>query len=479
MLKALCVFFALLGTFAALAQVHPDSIYTVELPPYMLEIDKSEIVESAIHAPNYSLSFDTTNALSVDDILWEMTYIPKMTNDMVKDRLSCIENIIPLHYNERVQAFIDFFTLKRRDFILRVLERKNMYFPLFEKIFAEYGIPDEMKYLSIVESALVPTALSRAGARGLWQFMPSTARLKGLKQDYYFDERLDPEKSTRAAASYLLDLYRVFGDWELAISAYNCGPGNIRKAQKKTGKLKFWDIFPALPTETRSYLPQFVAITYVLHYADEYQLINEKPAFPIPAEEVYVSQAVNLQILAKELRVCLEDLRLLNLAVHRDIIPPYVQNFPLRIPKLRYQEFLDNQERILQVVADVSENALATNLGAVRYHIVRKGETLSRIAQKYGVSIAQLKVWNQLRSSYIKPGRQLVIYTLSYSLPSQKDKKLNPKSITYSIYTVRSGDSLWQIAQKYGVTVQQLKEWNQLKSTKLEIGQKLKVRPIQ
>jgi len=473
-------------SFRAWSQIHPDSIYTVELPPELSGIDENEIVESATNSPIYSLQFDTTNALSVNDILWETTYFPSMTNDMVKDRLSCIEKSVPLVYNDRVQAFIDLFTLRRRDFILRVLERKNIYFPLFERIFAEYNIPEEIKYLAIVESALVPTALSRAGARGLWQFMPATGRLKGLKQDYYFDERLEPEKATRAAASYLKDLYNMFGDWELAISAYNCGPGNIRKAQKRSGKTKFWDIYPYLPAETRSYLPQLVAITYVVHYADEYHLVNEKPAFPIPYEEIYVSQGINLQLLAQELRVCLDDLRWLNLALQRDIVPADAQNFPLRIPKLRINYFLENREQILQNCSNLStEKSSVIGSGIPHYHIVRRGESMAMIAQKYGVSTAQIKVWNSLTTSTVKSGRQLVIYAPQKGImpvaPLKTNNTINPRTLPTAspagkIYVVRSGDSLWEIAQKHGITVQQLKEWNQLKSNKLDIGQKLRVK---
>ncbi|MEJ2003903.1 MAG: lytic transglycosylase domain-containing protein [Cyclobacteriaceae bacterium] len=205
----------------------------------------------------------------------DLEYIPAEANyDLIEDRVSCIESEIPLNYNERVHAFVNYFAVKDRDYMRMILRRKEKFFPLFEKYLKKYGLPDELKYLSIVESGLNPTAISPARAVGLWQFMPTTGRYFGLYQDWFVDERMDPEKSTEAACKYLKQLYGMFGDWELAISAYNTGPGNVRKAIRRSGyKKTFWEIYPWLHRETRSYLPQFVAIIYVMNYADVHNFI--------------------------------------------------------------------------------------------------------------------------------------------------------------------------------------------------------------
>lgn len=479
-----------------------DSTYTVPPPPdYVFPFvwDENEIVKAAASENEkiFSLNFDTTAAYHIRQSSFELDYIPHVPSEIMQQRLQVLEKVVPLHFNDRVRAFIDYFTVKDREFILRMLQRKNIFFPLFERILKEEGLPEEIKYLSIVESALNPYALSRAGAKGLWQFMHFTGRQFGLKQDYYLDERMNPEKSTRAACRYLKELYHQFNDWELAIAAYNCGPGNIRKAQRKSGKFHFWDIYHNLPQETRSYLPQLVAIIYTMNYAEEHNIIQEHPYLPIPASVVYVNQPTDLRKIAKHLNVCYDDLLELNAELSKGIIPSSARNYPLWIPSERLLDFLNRQEEILAASKFTGEEykPIAKNHGNYLYHVVSKGETLSGVAQKYGVRLSSLKEWNNMTSNFLRTGQKIIVYSPLAApkkdvpvMAKTQTKPLLPQKVSEkqessdaqvwkSTYVVQSGDTLWSIAQKFeGLTVQRIKQLNQLRSNKLTPGQKLRVK---
>lgn len=499
--------------FTLSAQIN-DSTFTVAIPPDY-DFPVNQVVEAAVEIPDVEqLNFDTTAAIPIEEIVLDGHLVNYASESIIKDRLSCLQTDLPLSYHERVRVFIDYFSVKNREFTLKILQRKNLYFPLFEKVLAEYGLPDQLKYLSIIESALVPHARSRAGAVGLWQFMPYTGRMYGLRRNYYVDERMDPEKATRAACKYLKYLHDLFGDWELAIAAYNCGPGNIRKALRRSGKpykfsaeyskdnknmstliggqSHFWDVYRRLPRETRSYLPQLVAMVYVLSYAEEHHLIQDKPAFPIPTEEVYVSQSVDFAKLAKEINICYDDLKLMNPELRWGIVPKDVKNYGFKIPTARLSQFLNNREDILakskytggRSLYYTDSNKKKSYNGGKYYHTVRRGETLGLIAQRNGVGLSKLRAWNGIYSNLIRPGQKLVIYgpgtqpkvkktTTSRSSNSVAKNKTLPSG---KVYTVRPGDSLWLISQKFkGMTVEKLKRLNNLRSSRLKPGQKLKL----
>lgn len=463
-----------------------DSIYTVPPPEgYFHPIDttETEVVEAAPFAPwtdELLDDFDTTAAVHLNEILREYDYVPQVPNSVVQDRLSCLEQEVPLNYHERVRKFIDYFAVKNRAYTLTLLKRKNVYFPMFERIFREEGVPEELKYLAIIESALRPTALSRVGARGLWQFMPSTGRMYKLKQNSHIDERMNAEKSTRAAAKYLRYLYEYFGDWELAIAGYNCGPGNIRKAQRRTEKFHFWDIYPKLPRETRSYLPQYVAMIYVMNYAEEHNLIQDQPDFEIEAEDIYVSQSVDLSKMATALNVCADDMKSLNSELRWGYLPKGVKNYALKIPSARVNYYNAHRDSILNKAKYTGSGGDISK--GFYYHRVRSGESLGLIAKRNRVRVSELKSWNYLRGNTIYPGQKLKIYGRGYvprsSSSSKSSSSKKKTTVTSSKYhTVRRGESVGIIAQKYGIKQSQLKSWNKLSGNTIYAGQKLAVAP--
>lgn len=413
-------------------------------------------------------------------------YIPgEANNHVVEDRLKCIENEIPLHFNEKVYAFINYFTVKDREYTRLMLKRKNLYFPIFEKYLKKHGLPDELKYLSIIESGLNPKAVSSARAVGLWQFMSLTGKAFDLHQDWYIDERMDFEKSTEAACLYLKQLYGMFNDWELAIAAYNTGPGNVRKAIRRSGyKDSFWEIYPGLHRETRSYVPQFVAMIYSIKYAEEHNLFEEEIEYMPEYDTIIVNQFVNLEILAGQLNLCTDDLQKLNPALMRNAVPENAKKYAVRIPfdsKLLLEEnrvsILDSASKAgKEELAYRAQNTLGSTYGRDKIvYRVRSGDVLGIIANRHGVRIEDIKKWNNLSSNLIKVGQPLNIWL---------DKKNhNTASLQYPLsipstktYIVQPGDTLWDISRKFeGLTIEKIKQLNKMNTSNIKPGQKLKL----
>src|SRR6187431_1649925 len=264
----------------------------------------------------------------------DLEYVPGDDDPAVyRDRLACIEKTMPLVYNDRIHSFINYFTVRDREYTRMMMRRKDLYFPLFEKYLKHYGLPDELKYLSIIESGLNPRAVSRARAVGLWQFMSATGKYYGLHNDWYLDDRMDPDKATDAACRYLRDLYGMFHNWELALAAYNTGPGNVKRAIRRSGyKRSFWEIYPNLPRETRSYVPQFVAITYTMNYLDEHNFIDEGQEMTQTFDTLHVKKFFHFETYAKLTGTCVEDLQKLNPSIQRNAVPDLNKTFVLRIP---------------------------------------------------------------------------------------------------------------------------------------------------
>lgn len=424
---------------------------------------------------------------------FEYEYIPDATYDQMEDRLRDIESTIPLNFNTRVKSFIDYFTVRDREYTKMVLSRSTYYFPIFEEILANYDMPDELKYLAIVESGLNSTARSWAAAVGLWQFVYYTGRSYGLHSDWYVDERMDPVKSTEAAARYIKSLYNMFGDWELALAAYNCGPGNVRKAIRRSGyKRKFWDIYRYLPRETRGYVPQFVAITYAFNHTAEHNLELDDSEFlyPLSTDTIMVKNFCNILTIGNMLDICEEDMERLNPSIKRKAVPQSNKYFSVRIPADKMEEFqarrfmiLDSASRTGKKELDqLAKNSIGSTYGRDKViHRVRSGDVLGRIAQRYHVRVSDIKKWNNLRSNTIRVGQKLNIWLVpnSYSASIAQKKPTVKQNLVVDgkkFHVVQPGDTLWDISKAYSnMSIEKLKKLNNLKSNNIKPGQKLVV----
>jgi len=420
--------------------------------------------------------------------------IPDNSYDEIADRISCIEGEVPLHFNERVKAFVDYFSIKDREYTRDIIRKKELYFPLFSETLAKYGMPDELKYLAIVESGLRPNAISRANAVGLWQFISSTGKMYGLQNDWYVDERMDPYEATDAASRHLRDLYRMFDSWELALAAYNCGPGNVRKAIRRSGyKKEFWEIYRYLPRETRSYVPQFVAITYLFNYLDEHGF-NETPEHFYPQlDTITVSQYFHLETFCNQLGLCLDDMLLWNPQIKRGALPEGTKNFALKVPFEWKDSISANRVFLYDTASKVGKehldylarNTPGSTYGRTRiYYKVRSGDVLGTIARQYGVRVSDIRSWNRIRGNLIRIGQTLSIWVLptynssTKNLYAANNSSSSNKPSTSSdkdgqLYTVQYGDSLWSISKNNNTTIEKLKKANGLASNTIKPGQSL------
>lgn len=419
----------------------------------------------------------------------DLEYIPADDHpELFRDRLACIQKNIPLVYNDKIHAFINYFTIKDREYTRMMMRRKNLYFPLFEKYLKKYNMPDELKYLSIIESGLNPRAVSRVRAVGLWQFMSATGRYYGLSNDWYIDERMDPEKSTDAACRYLKDLHRMFNDWELALAAYNTGPGNVKRAIRKSGyKKTFWDIYNYLPRETRSYVPQFVAIIYTMNHLDQHNFVHEGEEMLVHADTIHVKKFLNFETLAALTGSCLDDLQKLNPAIQRNAVPENGKLFVVNIPReskllLNANRFtiLDSASKVgrkeLEVLAKKTET---TTYGRDRIvYKVKSGDVLGSIAIRHRVTVNDLKKWNNLKGNNIRSGQRLTVW-LKPGMQSKYKSSDRNSAVASSVrgsktYTVQPGDTLWDITKKFqGLTIEKIKSLNKLSGNKIQAGQKL------
>lgn len=415
-----------------------------------------------------------------------LDFAPDVSDSIILSRIAQIETDIPVSFNPKVRRFIDYFTLENRDYTRKMLYRYKEYFPMFEEKLAENDMPLALKYLTIVESGINPTIKSHAGALGLWQFMPYTGKMYKLDYDYYIDERMDPEKSTEAACAFLKDLYRMFDDWELALAAYNCGPGNVRKAIRRSGyKKTFWEIYAYLPRETRSYVPQFMAMIYTMNFAEEHNLYSAKTDYVPEHETVKVSQYVNIELLAKELQICEEELLEINPEIKRKTVSEIHQNYELKIPSSRLELFNANRVAILDSVGKKGKERLKAEENHVRVvYKVRRGDVLGKIADRYRVRLTDLRMWNNIsRRNIIHVGQKLEIYTkakyaYNHNVNTSSTRQVASVSPTKApkYYTVRNGDTLWDISRRFqGLSVQKIKQLNNLSGSSLKVGQKLRL----
>jgi membrane-bound lytic murein transglycosylase D len=465
--------------------------FSQDLPEEIVQAQDSVVIDSLeiAEAEEEMLYKEDTADYVFYSLPTELEYVPGDDHpDVLKDRLSCLEENIPLVYNDKIHAFINYFTVKDREYTRLMMRRKNLYFPLFEKYLAKYNLPDELKYLAIIESGLNPRAVSRVRAVGLWQFMSATGKYYGLNNNWYVDDRMDPEKSTEAACRYLKDLYRMFGDWELALAAYNTGPGNVRKAIRRSGyKKTFWDIYPNLPRETRSYVPQFVAIIYTMNHLEQHNFFDEGEEMPVRSDTLHVKNFVNFEIFASLTGTCLEDLQRLNPSIQRNAIPESDRAYVMRIPQTAKEHLNANRFAILDSVSKVGKKELellaktmqGTTYGRDRVvYKVRSGDVLGSIAMRHRVKVADIKKWNNLRSDVIRSGQRLNIWVRGSTTATASTSRNTNSSLTSlqgtKTYIVQPGDTLWDISKKFnGLTIEKIKTLNKLNNTKIQPGQKL------
>lgn len=348
--------------------------------------------------------------------------IPQFSDSIYIDRLQRMPTIMEMPYNAIVREYIDRYAVKLRNQVSVMLAANNFYMPLFEEALDAYDLPLELKYLPIIESALKPTARSRAGALGLWQFMLKTGRLYGLESNSLVDDRLDPIKATWAAARYLREMYDIYQDWHLVIAAYNCGPGNVNKAIRRAGgATDYWSIYNYLPRETRGYVPAFIAANYIMTYYCHHNICPMNTEIIPPTDTLQISRELHLQQVADLCDITIDELKSLNPQYKRNIIPGNTKPYSLRLPQTKIATFIDNQDTIYnhraaelfknrKTVAVSNKITPTVGKGTLSYHTIRSGETLSTIAQRYGVKVSQLKDWNGLSSNRIRAGKKLKIY---------------------------------------------------------------------
>ncbi|MBK7488272.1 MAG: transglycosylase SLT domain-containing protein [Bacteroidales bacterium] len=450
--------------------------------------------------------------------------IHEFSDSIYKDRLSRINSILIPPYNNIVRNHIHVYTERKVDKFRVMLGLQDYYFPMIEDIFDSYGLPVELKYMAVIESALNPNAVSRAGATGLWQFMYSTGRMYGLTINSVVDERRDPVRATHAAAKYLKDLYGIYNDWILVIAAYNCGPGNVNKAIRRSGNRKdYWEIYYRLPRETRGYIPAYVAATYAMNYYREHNITPIQINLPLAVDTVMVSTDMHLEQITAVLDLPLEELRAMNPQYRTGLVPGRSRPSPVTLPLDRLGDFIAMTDTITgyrkdQYLTTVNQTSMPQSTastftppdvtGKTRLtYTVKEGDNLGFISEWYDVPLSELRYWNNIYRNIIRVGQKLTVYvdpskaeryskinSMTFAEKQQLEGKPvgntslalaspQPLPVTsgegdYVLYTVRYGDTVWDIAKKFsGVSVSDILSLNNITdASRIKVGQKLRIR---
>ena len=507
---------------AEMSKVREELRYTDSIANEMLNLYSDS--ETKNNVPAISEEYTT----EVSDSLLNLWYIQKKISQSEEDyydmdsvrfesnvpdsvyieRIRQMNSFITLPYNDIVKNYIIKYSEKMPTSIGRILGLCEYYMPIFQEIFSQYDMPEELKAMAVIESAMNPLAVSRVGAKGMWQFMYSTAKIYGLHIDSFVDERLDPIKSAHAAAQYLQDAYEIFGDWNLAIASYNCGAGNVNKAIRRSGgKRAFWDIWPYLPRETRGYVPAFVGALYTMNYYKEHGIRPVAVATPEHVDTFHINKMLHLKQVSELTGAPLEDLKNLNPQYRHEIIPGNDRQYILRMPYKYTNSFIENEDSLYRHKADIYFNPVTIKKikedgdGERIVYRVKSGDYLGKIATNHGTTVAKIKKWNNLKSNDIRVGQRLIIYRsgkapastsssststssankpststqTSTAKPAPQAKPTIPTGASYIEYTVQSGESLYLIAKKFpGVSAQNIMDFNGIGSN-IKPGMKIKI----
>ena len=464
--------------------------YTRAQETYKPEIEEytETVSDSLLHAwYNQKNTEEYVQELNLDSV--------KLTSSIPDSvyirRLKEMNSFITLPYNDIVRGYLIHYSEKMKSGMKRIIGLSSYYMPIFQETFDRHGLPEELKAMAIIESALNPTAVSRAGAKGMWQFMYNTAKIYGLHIDSFVDERLDPVKSADAAARYLKDAYKIFGDWNLAIASYNCGAGNVQKAIKRAGSRQFWDIWPFLPRETRGYVPAFVGALYAMKYHKEHGIEALAAPMPVHTDTFKIRKMVHLKQVSELTGAPLEELQSLNPQYRHNIIPGNDREYILRIPYKFTDAFIAHEDSLHRHKDSIYFNPLTIKKikdggeGQRIVYRVKSGDYLGKIATRYRVTVTQIKKWNGLKSNNISIGQRLVIYSgragavaSSSSSGNSSGPKVNTAAAAkgHTLYKVKEGDSFYLIAKNYpGVSAQNIMDYNGLSSSSLRPGTTIKI----
>lgn len=537
---------AIIGTSASQAVNNVRSIAADTLSADHIVVPESFEIDTHAMMQNWYL----TNYAVLDRNADRRANVPTTDQEYI-DRLQRLPTVIEMPYNKIVRAFINMYVERKKSLVESMLGMSLYYMPIFEQALDKYGMPMELKYLPVIESALNPTAVSRAGATGLWQFMLDTAKGMGLEVNSLVDQRRDPYLASDAAARYLKQLYNSYGDWSLAIAAYNCGPGNVNKALRRAGggKKDFWEIYPFLPRETRDYIPAFIAANYAMNYYDKHNISPALASRPIITDTVHINKRVHFQQISDVMGIPMDELRILNPQYRTDLIPGDIRPYALILPNIQAYCYIANEDSIVNhnaelyarrdVVEPSTGATVTTSDGGqyveevvVKYHKVRRGETLSSIARRYGVTQQSIRRTNGIGRK-VRRGQTLKINTVkrtyvpaptpaaadtttttntpqvtppepATSQPATAESTAEPTPQTQQVseamttakksdtkkdktpkksekkaqptkHKVSSGENLTKIAKRYGVSVDEIRKANNIKGDDIRAGQTLTI----